>query len=137
MDPCYELSLFTIYLICITHLFQFSIFENHKFCSFTIYFIMRYQSALCKLYKLLNLGLFTDSTYCSTWELFNFGTFHLGLFTDSKYSHLALAFIQRMWTHFLYLSILTLVSTLFLQSNVDISVHLTTSIGTDLALLTL
>ena len=112
LDPHYDLSSFTLYLICISYLFNLAHLGIINSANFTIYFVKRYLCTLCKLYKLFNLGLFTDS----------------------KYLHLVLALIQLMWTHFLYLSILTLVSTSFLQSNVDIFVQSMTSIGTNLAL---
>ena len=48
--------------------------------------------------------------------------------------HLVLVLIQLKCTHFPYLSKLTLVSTVFLQSDVDISVLSMTSIETDLVL---
>ena len=61
-------------------------------------------------------------------------TVQIGTFTQSKYLCSVPALIQLMWTHFLYLSILTLVSISFPQSNGDKFVQSITSTGTDLAL---
>ena len=88
------------------------------------------------------IGFNTSGTFSSLFLIFNSsGTFsslvliHPGFhLTQSEYLHLALSLIQLTWTHFLYLSILTLVSNSFLQSNGDISAQLMTSTGTDLAL---
>ena len=81
-----------------------------------------------------------SSLSIKTFQLFPlFGYWDLSYFirsfvTSSKYLHSVLVSIQLMWTRFPYLSILTLVSILFLQSDVDISVLSMTSIETDLAL---